>query len=182
MEKHQYSRFNETIYHQKLDNGLLVQMLPKKDFHKTYAILTVNFGSIDRTFVPKGKTEMRTVPDGIAHFLEHKMFEKEDHDAFDLFGKLGADSNAFTSFTQTSYLFSGSDHIHENIDVLLDFVQDPYFSEKTVEKEKGIIGQEISMYDDDPNWRLYFGILGNLYPNDPMHIDIAGTKESIFTI
>ena len=182
MEKHQYSRFNETIYHQKLDNGLLVQMLPKKDFHKTYAILTVNFGSIDRTFVPKGETEMQTVPDGIAHFLEHKMFEKEDHDAFDLFGKLGADSNAFTSFTQTSYLFSGSDHIHENLDVLLDFVQDPYFSEKTVEKEKGIIGQEISMYDDDPNWRLYFGVLGNLYPNDPMHIDIAGTKESIAQI
>lgn len=182
MEKHQYSRFNETIYSQKMDNGLLVQVLPKKDFHKAYAILTVDFGSIDRTFVPKGQTDMITIPDGIAHFLEHKMFEKEDHDAFDLFGKLGADSNAFTSFTQTSYLFSGSDHIHENLDVLLDFVQDPYFSAKTVEKEKGIIGQEISMYDDDPNWRLYFGILGNLYPQDPMHIDIAGTKESIAKI
>lgn len=110
------------------------------------------------------------------------MFEKEDHDAFDLFGQLGADSNAFTSFTQTSYLFSATDHIHENLNVLLNFVQDPYFSTQTVQKEKGIIGQEIKMYDDDPNWRLYFGLLGNLYPQDPMHIDIAGSVESIAKI
>lgn len=111
------------------------------------------------------------------------MFEKEDHDAFDLFGQLGADSNAFTSFTQTSYLFSATEHVHESLDVLLDFVQSPYFfSAKTVEKEKGIIGQEIKMYDDDPNWRLYFGLLGNLYPEDPMHIDIAGSVDSIAKI
>lgn len=139
----------------------------------------IEFGSIDNTFVPDQKNELLTVPDGVAHFLEHKMFEKADHDAFDLFGKLGADANAFTSFTQTRYLFSTTSHLHENLDVLLDFVQDPYFTEQTVAKEKGIIGQEITMYNDDPSWRLYLGMLGNLYPNDPMHIDIAGTQESI---
>ncbi len=110
------------------------------------------------------------------------MFEKADHDAFDLFGKLGADSNAFTSFTQTSYLFSTTDHVRESLNVLLDFVQEPYFTEQTVKKEQGIIGQEIKMYEDDAAWRLYLGILGNLYPNDPMHIDIAGTVDSISKI
>src|SRR5699024_1635312 len=115
-------------------------------------------------------------------FLEHKMFEKANHDAFDLFGKLGADSNAFTSFTQTSYLFSTTDHVRESLNVLLDFVQEPYFTEQTVKKEQGIIGQEIKMYEDDAAWRLYLGILGNLYPNDPMHIDIAGTVDSISKI
>lgn len=179
MNEHHYAKYDETIYDQKLDNGLLVQVLPKRNFHKTYAILTVDFGSIDRTFTPVNGQELITVPDGVAHFLEHKMFEKIDHDAFDLFGELGADSNAFTSFTQTSYLFSTTQHVHESLDVLLDFVEQPYFSSQTVQKEKGIIGQEIKMYDDDPNWRLYFGMLGNLYPHDPMHIDIAGTVESI---
>lgn len=179
MNEHHYAKYDETIYDQKLDNGLLVQVLPKRNFHKTYAILTVDFGSIDRTFTPVNGQELITVPDGVAHFLEHKMFEKIDHDAFDLFGELGADSNAFTSFTQTSYLFSTTRHVHESLDVLLDFVEQPYFSSQTVQKEKGIIGQEIKMYDDDPNWRLYFGMLGNLYPHDPMHIDIAGTVESI---
>ncbi|KRM13472.1 pitrilysin family protein [Paucilactobacillus suebicus] len=179
MNEHSYSKYDETIYDETLENGLVVQVLPKKYFHKTYAILTVDYGSIDQTFVPTGSDEVVTVPDGVAHFLEHKMFEKIDHDAFDLFGELGADSNAFTSFTQTSYLFSTTEHIHESLDVLLDFVQQPYFSSQTVQKEKGIIGQEIKMYDDDPNWRLYFGMLGNLYPHDPMHVDIAGSVESI---
>lgn len=182
MNEHHYSKYDETIYDQQLDNGLVVQVLPKQNFHKTYAILTVDFGSIDRTFVPNTADDMITVPDGIAHFLEHKMFEKIDHDAFDLFGKLGADSNAFTSFTQTSYLFSTTQHVHESLDVLLDFVQQPYFSSQTVQKEKEIIGQEIKMYDDDPSWRLYFGMLGNLYPHDPMHIDIAGSVDSIEAI
>lgn len=182
MNEQYYQKLNETIYSKQMNNGLLVQVLPKAGFHKTYAILTVDFGSIDRSFIPVGQDEILTVPNGVAHFLEHKMFEKEDHDAFDLFGQLGADSNAFTSFTQTSYLFSATEHVHENLDVLLNFVQDPYFSAQTVQKEKGIIGQEIKMYDDDPNWRLYFGLLGNLYPADPMHIDIAGSVESIAQI
>lgn len=179
MDKQVYQEFSQTIYRKQLVNGLKVQLLPMADYHKTYAILTTDFGSIDNHFVPYHQQEPITVPDGVAHFLEHKMFEKEDHDAFDLFGKLGADSNAFTSFTQTSYLFQTTSKLHENLDVLLDFVQDPYFTAETVKKEQGIIGQEIQMYDDDPGWRLYLGILGNLYPKDPMRIDIAGTLESI---
>ncbi|MBB1123857.1 EF-P 5-aminopentanol modification-associated protein YfmH [Limosilactobacillus albertensis] len=179
MDKQVYQKFNQSIYREQLSNGLKVQLLPMEGYHKTYAILTTDFGSIDNHFIPYHQEEAITVPDGVAHFLEHKMFEKKDHDAFDLFGKLGADSNAFTSFTQTSYLFSTTSNLHENLDVLLDFVQDPYFTDQTVKKEQGIIGQEIQMYEDDPSWRLYLGILGNLYPNDPMRIDIAGTIESI---
>ncbi len=179
MDKQVYQKFNQSIYREQLSNGLKVQLLPMEGYHKTYAILTADFGSIDNHFIPYHQEEAITVPDGVAHFLEHKMFEKKDHDAFDLFGKLGADSNAFTSFTQTSYLFSTTSNLHENLDVLLDFVQDPYFTDQTVKKEQGIIGQEIQMYEDDPSWRLYLGILGNLYPNDPMRIDIAGTIESI---
>lgn len=179
MDKQVYQKFNQSIYREQLSNGLKVQLLPMEGYHKTYAILTTDFGSIDNHFIPYHQEKAITVPDGVAHFLEHKMFEKKDHDAFDLFGKLGADSNAFTSFTQTSYLFSTTSNLHENLDVLLDFVQDPYFTDQTVKKEQGIIGQEIQMYEDDPSWRLYLGILGNLYPNDPMRIDIAGTIESI---
>lgn len=182
MDKQAYQKFNQSIYREQLANGLDVQLLPMAGYQKTYAILTTDFGSIDNHFIPYHQDEAIVVPDGVAHFLEHKMFEKADHDAFDLFGKLGADSNAFTSFTQTSYLFSTTSNLHENLDVLLDFVQDPYFTAQTVKKEQGIIGQEIQMYDDDPNWRLYLGILGNLYPHDPMRIDIAGTVESISQI
>ncbi|MBB1063074.1 EF-P 5-aminopentanol modification-associated protein YfmH [Limosilactobacillus fastidiosus] len=182
MSKEVYEEFNQPIYRQQLANGLTLQMMPMTGYHKTYASYTTDFGSIDNYFVPYGKQDPIKVPDGIAHFLEHKMFEKSDHDAFDLFGKLGADSNAFTSFTQTSYLFSTTSHVHESLDVLLDFVQEPYFTEQTVNKEQGIIGQEIKMYEDDASWRLYLGILGNLYPHDPMHIDIAGTVESISKI
>lgn len=182
MDKYLYQEFNQSIYRQRLENGLLVQLLPMAGFKKTYATLSTDFGSIDNYFVPYHEEDPIRVPDGVAHFLEHKMFEKADHDAFDLFGKLGADSNAYTGFTQTSYLFSTTSHLKDNLAVLLDFVQDPYFTAQTVQKEQGIIGQEIQMYDDDPEWRLYLGILGNLYPHDPMRIDIAGTVESISRI
>ncbi|WP_267200928.1 EF-P 5-aminopentanol modification-associated protein YfmH [Limosilactobacillus kribbianus] len=182
MDQYTYQEFNRTIYRQRLANGLLVQLLPMPGFHKTYATFSTDFGSIDNQFIPYHEEGAVTVPDGVAHFLEHKMFEKADHDAFDLFGKLGADSNAYTSFTQTSYLFSTTSHLRENLDVLLDFVQDPYFTDKTVAKEQGIIGQEIQMYDDDADWRLYLGLIGNLYPHDPMRIDIAGTVDSISKI
>jgi len=182
MHKQTYKQFGENLYTETLSNGLTVNLLPKKGFHKTYAVFTTNFGSIDRTFIPQGKTEYVTQPDGIAHFLEHKMFDKKGYDAFDLFGKYGADSNAFTSFTRTSYLFSATQNIKENLEILLNFVQEPYFTDKSVEKEKGIIGQEIQMYDDDPDWKLYMGILNNLYPKHPVHIDIAGTVDSIAKI
>ena len=128
------------------------------------------------------RQEFIQVPDGIAHFLEHKLFEKEDGDVFQQFSKQGASANAFTSFTRTAYLFSSTSEFEKNLTTLIDFVQDPYFSEKTVEKEKGIIGQEINMYDDNPDWRLYFGTIANMYHHHPVKIDIAGTVESIAPI
>ncbi|HFD1650268.1 TPA: M16 family metallopeptidase [Enterococcus faecium] len=179
MNKTEYEQINETLYHEVLPNGLTVYLLPKNDYHKTYGLFSTNYGSIDNEFIPYGEKEKVKVSDGIAHFLEHKLFEKEDGDVFQLFGKQGASANAFTSFTKTSYLFSTTDQVEKNLTTLIDFVQAPYFTEETVNKEKGIIGQEIQMYEDDPNWRMFFGILNNLYPTHPLHIDIAGTVESI---
>jgi predicted Zn-dependent peptidase len=179
MEKINFDQLQEELYHEKLPNGLNVYILPKKGFNKTFATFTTKYGSIDNNFVPLGKEEYVKVPDGIAHFLEHKLFEKEDGDVFQQFSRQGASANAFTSFTRTAYLFSSTSDVEKNLETLVDFVQDPYFSEKTVEKEKGIIGQEITMYDDNPDWRLYFGLIQNLYQNHPVKIDIAGTIESI---
>ena len=141
MEKKVYEQLQEIIYTETLDNGLQVILLPKNDFHKTYGLFSTNFGSIDNQFVPRGKTEATTVPDGIAHFLEHKLFEKEDGDVFNTFGRLGASANAFTSFTRTAYLFSSTSNVPESLTTLLDFVQEPYFTESTVNKEKGIIAK-----------------------------------------
>lgn len=179
MKETTYEQIGEVVYSQVLDNGLTVKLLPKPTYNKTYALFATNFGSIDQDFVPIGKDERIQVPDGIAHFLEHKLFEKEDGDVFNDFSKYGAGANAFTSFTKTAYLFSATSSIKENLEILLNFVQDPYFTPETVEKEKGIIGQEIQMYDDSPDWRLMFGLLENLYPDHPVSIDIAGTVESI---
>ncbi|MDN5707816.1 MAG: insulinase family protein [Planococcus sp. (in: firmicutes)] len=179
MNKMEFNQLEETLYHEQLPNGLTVYILPKRGFSKTYATFTTKYGSIDNHFVPLGEKEAIQVPDGIAHFLEHKMFEKEEGDIFQEFSKNGASANAFTSFTRTAYLFSATGRIQENVTTLLDFVQSPYFTEQTVEKEKGIIAQEITMYDDQPDWRLYFGMIENLYKNHPVKIDIAGTVESI---
>ncbi|ASS99879.1 MULTISPECIES: EF-P 5-aminopentanol modification-associated protein YfmH [Geobacillus] len=182
MEKRVYETLHEELFYEKMDNGLDVYILPKKGFNKTYATFTTNYGSVDNQFVPLGKTEMKRVPDGIAHFLEHKLFEKEDGDVFQQFSKQGASANAFTTFTRTAYLFSSTDNVEKNLETLIDFVQTPYFSDKTVEKEKGIIGQEIRMYDDNPDWRVYFGAIESMYHNHPVKIDIAGTVESIAQI
>jgi len=179
MNKVHFETLQETLYNEKLENGLDVYILPKRGFSKTYVTFTTNYGSIDRTFIPNGKSEEVTVPDGIAHFLEHKMFEKEEGDVFQKFSVLGGSANAFTSSTRTAYLFSATDKLYENTEVLLDFVQEPYFTEETVEKEKGIIAQEITMYDDQPDWRLYFGAIQNMFHEHPVKIDIAGTVESI---
>lgn len=179
MEKLVFEQLQEELYHEKLPNGLEVYILPKKGFNKTYATFTTKYGSIDNQFVPLGQNEPVKVPDGIAHFLEHKLFEKEDGDVFQDFSKQGASANAFTSFTRTAYLFSSTSNVEQNLGTLIDFVQSPYFTEKTVEKEKGIIGQEITMYDDNPDWRLYFGLIQNMYEKHPVSIDIAGTIETI---
>ncbi|MFD1735883.1 EF-P 5-aminopentanol modification-associated protein YfmH [Bacillus salitolerans] len=182
MEKHYFEQLKEELYHEKLPNGLQVYILPKQGFNKTYATFTTKYGSIDNRFIPLNGQEEVHVPDGIAHFLEHKLFEKEDGDVFQQFSKQGASANAFTSFTRTAYLFSSTSNVELNLETLIDFVQDPYFTEKTVEKEKGIIGQEITMYDDNPDWKLYFGVIQNMFKNHPVKIDIAGTIDSISKI
>ena len=179
MKTSNYQTLQETLYFEEMDNGLKVYLLPKKGFSKTYGLFSTCFGSIDTTFVPIGENEMLKVPDGIAHFLEHKMFEMEDGDASDGFARLGASTNAFTSSSRTAYLFSTTTHEDECIELLLDFVQDIYLTEENVEKEKGIINQEIGMYDDDPDWRCYFGSIQNLYQNHPVKIDIAGTVDTV---
>ncbi|WP_251547214.1 EF-P 5-aminopentanol modification-associated protein YfmH [Limosilactobacillus caecicola] len=179
VKKKYYAQFQQAVYQQTLENGLDVVLIPQQGFKKTYAILTTNYGAVDNRFVPIQQDQLVTVPAGIAHFLEHKMFEKADHDAFDLFGQFGADANAFTSYTQTSYQFSTAQQFAKNLSILLDFVQDPYFSRAGVKKEQGIIGQEIRMYNDNSDSRLYTGTIANLYPADPMKNDIAGTEESI---
>ena len=179
MKMTQYDDLEETVYTLTLNNGLKVTLIPKKEMFKTFGIFATQFGSIDRTFKPLGGDRLITVPDGIAHFLEHKLFEKEDHDVFSTFSQLGASVNAYTSSTKTAYLFSCTDHVEENLTTLIDFVQDPYFSEASVEKEKGIIAQEIMMYEDQPDWQAYMGTIKNLFANHPVNKDIAGTVESI---
>ncbi|MFG6118314.1 MULTISPECIES: EF-P 5-aminopentanol modification-associated protein YfmH [Thalassobacillus] len=174
-----YEQLKETIYTETLDNGLKVFLLTKPDMVKTFGIFATDYGSIDQTFTPLGKDETVTVPEGIAHFLEHKLFEKEDRDVFQDFTKQGASANAFTSFTKTAYLFSATSNIEKNVETLLNFVQDPYFSDQSVEKEKGIIAQEIKMYDDQPDWRSFFGTIQSLFHEHPVRVDIAGTVESI---
>ncbi len=179
MKKLTFNQIDEELFYEKQENGLEVYILPKKGFNKTFAVFTTKYGSVDNRFQPLGKENVKQVPDGIAHFLEHKMFEKKDGDVFQQFSKQGASANAFTSFTRTAYLFSSTSRIKENLMTLVDFVQEPYFTEQSVEKEKGIIGQEIKMYDDNPDWRLYFGTISNMFSTHPVRIDIAGTVESI---
>ncbi|MCF6137173.1 EF-P 5-aminopentanol modification-associated protein YfmH [Pseudalkalibacillus berkeleyi] len=182
MKEIYFDQLQETLYSETLENGLQVYILPKKGFNKTYATFTTKYGSVDNHFTPLGASEPVKVPDGIAHFLEHKLFEKEDRDVFQDFSKQGASANAFTSFTRTAYLFSSTTNVQQNLETLMDFVQAPYFTEETVEKEKGIIGQEIEMYDDNPDWRVYFGVIENMFHHHPVKIDIAGTVSSISDI
>jgi predicted Zn-dependent peptidase len=182
MESKTYPTIEETLYYEKLDNGLDVYILPKPGFEQTFATFSTRYGSIDNHFILPETGEEVKVPDGIAHFLEHKMFEEEDHDVFQDFAAHGASANAFTSFDMTTYLFSSTSHVDENLSTLLDFVQRPYFTDENVEKEKGIIGQEIKMYEDNPDWRCFFGLLQGFYHQHPVHIDIAGTIDSISKI
>ena len=160
--------------------GTEVYMLPMKGWSSAVAQFTTRFGSQDNSFLSNGKRI--EIPDGTAHYLEHKLFESEDGDAFVRYAKTGANANAYTSFEKTCYLFSCTDKFDESLEILLDFVQDPYFTAQTVAKEQGIIGQEIKMYDDSPDWRVMFNMLEAMYKNHPVRIDIAGTVESIAQI
>ncbi len=164
-----------------LDNGLKIFITEKKSFNTVYAIFGTKYGSVDTCFSRNGGEEL-AVPEGIAHYLEHKLFESENGDAFARFSATGANANAFTSFDRTCYLFSCADKFYENLGILLDFVQSPYFTEQTVQKEQGIIGQEIRMYDDSAPWCVLFNMLSQMYENHPVRIDIAGTVESIAKI
>jgi predicted Zn-dependent peptidase len=181
MSSKSYPKLQETIWHETLDNGLEVFILPKPGFTKTYATFTTRYGSIDNHFTPPGGETIK-VPDGIAHFLEHKMFEEPEGDIFSKFASQGASANAYTSFDRTVYLFTATHEVEANLDTLLHFVQHPYFTDENVEKEKGIIVQEIDMYKDNPDWRVYFGLIEALYQKHPVHIDIAGTADSVRSI
>lgn len=183
MDQKHFDQLDETVFQTRLSNGLTVCIVPKPEFNKTYATFTTNYGSIDNKFKPLNQEGWKTVPDGIAHFLEHKMFEKPGGgDVFQDFSAQGAQTNAFTSFTRTAYLFSSTSNVEANLTTLLDFVQTPGFTDESVEKEKGIIGQEIRMYNDNADWRVYFGLIENMYKAHPVKVDIAGTIESIAEI
>ncbi|MDY4737160.1 M16 family metallopeptidase, partial [Terrisporobacter sp.] len=172
MEKIVNDLLKEELYYEKLENGLEVYFMPKKGFTKKYAVLATNYGSNDLEFIPINEKEKMTVNAGIAHFLEHKMFEQKDGtDSLYTLMALGIDANAYTTNDHTAYLFECTDHFYEGLDELMNYVQNPYFTDKNVEKEKGIIGQEIGMYDDDPGWQLYINAMDCLYENNPVKID-----------
>lgn len=175
-------KIKEEILFKEMESGLKIYFMPKKGYTKKYAIFSTNYGSIDNVFVPSQGDKEFIVPEGIAHFLEHKLFEEPEENIFDKFSKMGAYVNAYTNFNQTSYLFYSTDFFYENLELLVKFVQNPYLTDENVEKEKGIISQEIKMYEDNPNWRVFFNCLKALYVNHPIRIEIAGTVESINTI
>lgn len=176
-------KLKEKLYVEKLENGLTVMILPRKTTQKKYAMWGVNFGSIDNHFINPDNNKEIKIPDGVAHFLEHKMFEQENGiNSLDALSSLGVDANAYTTNDYTTYLFECTDNFYEALDELMDYVQHPYYTDENVEKEKGIIGQEINMYDDYPTWKVYMNAMECLYHNNPVKLDIAGTIESITPI
>ena len=181
-EEKYYPAVKEMVYRTRLSNGLTVALLPKKEFKEVYGSVTVQFGSVDM-LVTEVDGDVKKYPAGIAHFLEHKLFEREDSsDLMSAFTSLGADSNAFTSFTKTSYLFSATDHFLENLDLLDELVTSAHFTEDSILREQDIIQQEREMYQDDPDSCLFFSTLANLYPGTPLATDIVGSEESISQI
>ena len=173
-------KLREKYYEIEHSSGLRIFVLPKEGYRTTYAIIGTPFGSINTEFeLESGRVR---VPDGIAHYLEHKLFESEDGDAFSKYAETGANANAYTSFDKTCYLFSGTEQFEKSLSILLELVTSPYFTEETVAKEQGIIGQEIKMYEDSPEWRVLFNLLGAMYHNHPVKVDIAGSIESIAEI
>lgn len=176
-------KVKEKVYIEKLENGLTVMLIPKKGIQKKYMIWGTNYGSNESSFVVPGEQEVTTVPNGVAHFLEHKLFEQENGtNSLDVLTALGVEANAYTTNDHTAYLFECTDNFYEAMDELMDYVQHPYFTDENVEKEKGIIGQEIMMYDDYPEWRVYLNAMKAMYHNNPVKIDIVGTIETISKI
>ena len=180
MREIENKNIKEKCYMEKLENGLQVIIIPKKEIQKKYIIWATKFGSIDNTFIDSTTGEKVVIPDGVAHFLEHKMFEQKNGvDSLYVLMALGLDANAYTTNDHTAYLFECTDHFYEGLDELMDYVQNPYFTDQNVEKEKGIIGQEIGMYDDDPGWQLYINAMDCLYEKNTIKVDTAGTVETI---
>lgn len=174
------SKVKEKLYIEKLENGLTIMIIPKKGIQKKYVIWGTNYGSNDSKFIVPGEKEETEVPKGVAHFLEHKMFEQESGiNSLDTLTSLGVDANAYTTNDHTAYLFECTENFYPALDELMDYVQHPYFTDNNVEKEKGIIGQEIMMYDDYPEWRVYLNALEAMYHEHPVKLDITGTIETI---
>lgn len=182
MKEIKSAALGEKYYEIDHKSGLKIYVMPKEGYSSSYAVFGTKYGSIDTKFKRSDSDEWTVVPEGIAHFLEHKLFESEDLDAFARYAKTGASANAYTSFDKTCYLFQCSDNFEASLEILLDFVTHPYFTKETVEKEQGIIGQEITMYYDVAGWMSTFNLLRCLYKNHPVRIDIAGTVESIAEI
>lgn len=180
MEVNSIKHFDLPLYTEVLENGLTVNLIPKLNVSNVYATFSTFYGSFYNDFKPLNSDEYYHAPLGVAHFLEHKVFEQEDgEDPFSFYTKYGADANASTSYQKTTYLFSGTGHLEENLNYLLDFVQSPHFTDENVEKEKGIIEQEIKMYDDIPYWKLYDRTLNNSFHTHPLKYPIAGTVDTI---
>lgn len=176
-------KIKEKMYTEKLENGLTVMIIPKKGEQKKYIIWGVNFGSVDNKFIIGDSKEVTEIPDGIAHYLEHKMFEQRSGiNSLDVLTNAGVEANAFTTNNFTAYLYEATDNFYDAIDEFMDYVQNPYYTAENVEKERGIIEQEISMYDDEPEWQLYMNTMKLMYHKNPIRIDIAGTKETIAKI
>lgn len=174
------SKVGEKVYIEKLENGMTIMCIPKKGTTKKYIIWGIHYGSNDNQFIVPGQKEITEVPNGVAHFLEHKMFEQENgKNSLDVLTALGVEANAYTTNDHTAYLFECTDNFYPALDELMDYVQHPYFTDENVEKEKGIIGQEIRMYDDYPEWKVYLNAVQNMYQKHPVRIDITGTIETI---
>ena len=174
------SKVKEKLYIEKLQNGLTIMIVPKKGIQKKYVIWGTNYGSNDSKFIVPGEKEITEVPKGVAHFLEHKMFEQESGtNSLDTLTALGVEANAYTTNDHTAYLFECTENFYPALDELMDYVQHPYFTDENVEKEKGIIGQEIMMYDDYPEWKVYLNALEAMYHEHPVKLDITGTIETI---
>ena len=177
------NKVKEKLYIEKLDNGLTVMILPRKNVRKKYIICGPRFGSIDNKFIIPGKAEETVLPDGVAHFLEHKMFEqKSGINSLDTLTAIGVNANAYTTNDHTAYLYEATDNFYDALDEYMDYIQNPYYTDENVEKEKGIIAQEIKMYEDYPEWQVYLNAIKCMYKDFPVRLDIAGSVESIANI
>ena len=180
MEKCSFARVGETMYHEKLENGLHVFVFPKPEFQKSYAFFATNYGGMDMRFCLNG--EWHNTPAGVAHYLEHKMFDTEEGNALQDLAANGASPNAFTSDDIIGYYFDSTEKFEENLRILLSFVSVPWFTQESVDKERGIIGQEIGMIEDNPDWKCFMNLMAALYKHHPIRVSVAGSVESIAQI